>query len=622
MESLKEIFKDKNFSDESLFYLENAINEFEEIFGDYVSRTDLIERIKRCVNGIEFTEKFDKKEVIGCYSTDSQKIQILNSLEGEDIKTVFFHEFLHAISFDGENVGFERKYTVVDIDEEDEYSIYLGKGWNEGFVQMLTQERNPKATNKNYPILTSSVSKFTNLFGKRELIDLYFNHAEDFSDFMHEKTNQEFSMEFLKCFDIIHDYEKEIIRHSFKRNMTGLLGAVFESKRDIGNSKLKNAQERLIQIYLDKLLDKKIENITELEEILKNVNEIYGIFSKTISVETIHKLIEQSDSNVLNNLDELDFKTRLPLIAGIKFEKFKKSNSSEKIEILMDENFLTPFFDLDFKEYPSLSEEYFLSIASELYSGVENFQDRDVSQLLGNFSGIAKFINQNNLSFENLKIKYREYNEYSEDGFLKRVYELYYMQENGEYEKISTFVIENYDIYDIKEYTEIESDKLKDLREKIRKEYSIEISQASEDGNGNYVAYDDVGQVLLFTELGEIYRPDEENSFDINSVNETKLEILDRKLINRKDRLKKLQMLNAPDSIIQHENELIEKITIERNEVLEAIRNANFKKITPSQIESRTIAENVTMESLQSTIELLLDKDKSLDNEGEEKNDK
>ena len=63
MEELKEIFKDKNFNEETLNLIGNFIEEFDELFGKYVPRDELIKRINENLNeNINFT-KFEKGKV-------------------------------------------------------------------------------------------------------------------------------------------------------------------------------------------------------------------------------------------------------------------------------------------------------------------------------------------------------------------------------------------------------------------------------------------------------------------------------------------------------------------------------------------------------------------------------
>lgn len=615
MESIREIFKDKDFGEEELSYLENAINEFCEVFGDFVSREELIERVKNTIDKIEFTEKLDSN--IGCYVLKDRKIQVMKGLEVEELKSVFFHEFLHAIVSDGKNTGFQRKYQIINLDEEDSF-VNLGWGWNEGFVQMMTQERDKKVANKvvskGYPILTESVTKFINLWGRNELIDIYFNHADRFTEFMFKKYDS-LGEEFLKYFDVIHKHESELFTKKVgpQNNIDRFLFEIFGvGKRDINDDKLKNAQEEIMQTYIDELMKDRIESPTELQDTLNNISEMYKVLS-TISVKTIQRIIEQSNPDILSNLEELDWKSQLLLDKGIKFESFKESDVSEKIKILKDRGFVDSFWGLA-EYYPSLMKEYFSSIMRELYSGCEEFQNKDLSWWLLGFRGVAQYIDDNNLSFENLKIVYNKYR------YGEAVFELYNLQESGEYEKVSTLVVDtDSENLDAKEYTEVGIERLVELRERISKEYSIEIVEAVEDGNGNYVVYDENGQVFVSTEFDEIERPQEVMSFE--SVNEIKLKTTEKKITDRKTRLKSFQEMEIADIILKNEKDKLEETVNERNKVLASIRSASRKKITPSQIEDKTINGNVTVQLLQRTMEDLLTEGKNLENEGKDLDD-
>ncbi|MBQ3408399.1 MAG: hypothetical protein IJH12_04245 [Clostridia bacterium] len=76
MESIRAIFEDKGLGEKELSYLENVINEFGEVFGDFVSQEDLIERAKNTIDKIEFVEKLDSATTcaIGCYVIKDKKI--------------------------------------------------------------------------------------------------------------------------------------------------------------------------------------------------------------------------------------------------------------------------------------------------------------------------------------------------------------------------------------------------------------------------------------------------------------------------------------------------------------------------------------------------------------------
>ena len=101
----------------------------------------------------------------------------------------------------------------------------------------------------------------------------------------------------------------------------------------------------------------------------------------------------------------------------------------------MEDEFGNSYWEL-YEQYPSLMEEYFSAIATELYGGEKDFYKKDLSRCFTYFRGVAQFIDKNNLSFDNLKITY---NEYRNSG---AVFELHNLQESGEYEKVATLVVD------------------------------------------------------------------------------------------------------------------------------------------------------------------------------------
>ena len=84
MEEIKEIFKDKNFSDETLRYIENFIYEFDSLFGKYLPKKELIHMIKENLeHDIIWEEKIskgDEKEQGALGSYDSKKKTIILSI--------------------------------------------------------------------------------------------------------------------------------------------------------------------------------------------------------------------------------------------------------------------------------------------------------------------------------------------------------------------------------------------------------------------------------------------------------------------------------------------------------------------------------------------------------------
>ena len=106
MEEIREVFKDKNFNVETLELIENFIKEFDGLFGKYVSKEELIKRIKENLNENIIFTTFEKGQVLGRYNSKQKKISIAQNISGEKLKSVFFHEMIHCITNHEDYIGF------------------------------------------------------------------------------------------------------------------------------------------------------------------------------------------------------------------------------------------------------------------------------------------------------------------------------------------------------------------------------------------------------------------------------------------------------------------------------------------------------------------------------------
>lgn len=139
MENIAEVFKDKNFDDITLKYINNFIEEFDDLFGEYVNREEVIKRIKENLN-LSFVFE-DIKDAGGYYDRINKKIALSNDInDEEELKVVIFHEMIHCITARENYTGFSKTYISEDYDEK----IITCKGLTEGFTQLITQIRNSK----------------------------------------------------------------------------------------------------------------------------------------------------------------------------------------------------------------------------------------------------------------------------------------------------------------------------------------------------------------------------------------------------------------------------------------------------------------------------------------------
>ena len=171
MENIKEVFKEKNFDDLTLHYINIFIEEFDELFGKYVSKEELIKRIKENLNhSFEFADLTDER---GIHDGRQKKITLANDLKDkeDEIREVIFHEMIHCITAREGYTGFSKSYQV---DDEANFKIITAHGLTEGFTQYLTQIRNARFNHKvvtAYPILAEQTINLAELLGEDTLME-------------------------------------------------------------------------------------------------------------------------------------------------------------------------------------------------------------------------------------------------------------------------------------------------------------------------------------------------------------------------------------------------------------------------------------------------------------------
>ena len=224
LEELKLLYAYEKTPEQSLAYLANAIEEFDQLFGKYididnlsyigaVSDNLLVDAVFAKINDIKFEDVIENNNsTLGSFSVNDGIIRIKNGLDEETIKTVMFHELLHALaSHNIDTTGFRQ---VFETNNYKGLNIIIGHGWDEGFVQMLTKMREKKFSKsskylESYPILTELVEQFCELFGMDEMLDMFLNKPNEFPDFLKRKN---IPLDFLASFDVIKEYE-DIIKH-------------------------------------------------------------------------------------------------------------------------------------------------------------------------------------------------------------------------------------------------------------------------------------------------------------------------------------------------------------------------------------------------------------------------
>lgn len=171
--------------------LTTSILEFQETFGNkYLTTEEILKLVKENVpNGIKLYDDLgDTFDAICSLKHKEFKVN-RNVLKDKDyFDYVFFHEFIHSISFrtyDGiKYMGF------YSADKDEDYG-FKSKAFNEAFTEYLTLKRNEKL---NYKIENGSLSGYDlgateiillcDAVGEESLIDLYFNKPYELGNFL------------------------------------------------------------------------------------------------------------------------------------------------------------------------------------------------------------------------------------------------------------------------------------------------------------------------------------------------------------------------------------------------------------------------------------------------------
>ena len=581
MKTINEIFKEKKFDEKSIKYLENAIDEFIQIYGRFVSKEELINRVEKNIDLVEFKETLDKEDSLnGVYDVDTKCISIKHTLNEELIKSVFFHEFLHAIATEGNTTGFFRRYSLFSKENENN-GILLGRGWNEGFVQMMTKERDRiiahKDIPKGYPILTKSVKKFTELYDKEKMLNAYFNNPGEILKIFKD-NGMNVDIEFLHNFDIIYKYEKEIIKNYY--SMFSLLIGFDEDTTE--KRIIKDTKERIIKKYVNAVLNKKIENSTQFEEMFNDIDEMYNIFKSSITSETLGKIVDRTNPEILNNIDNMNENVKKTIKSELLHRKFTSLSHQEQLDMLMDENneYLKNLSDVLYFEYQGLMKEYVTKMFDALYEENKDFSIEKMEEWVLDFNDVLQYIKNNNLSFDNLKI---ESNYFTDVG---RVFNLYNYKGDENYERITSFV-DNYLTGEQEEFKRVNDiEKWKKLNIRIKEELKLDLTDVFEGDNGGILINCGEEQFFITKESNRIIRSEDE-TVSIESLNELRIINKENEFDYISDRLRRLKELNAPKAIYEYDEEKLKRLKKMINEVRESIKNKSNIYNVKSSLENQ-----------------------------------
>lgn len=585
MENIKEVFADKEFDEITLKYIENFIEEFDDLFGKYLKREDVIKRIKENLNySFEFADLRQSK-IDGSYNRNTKKIKLANDIGSEEVlKTVVFHELTHCITAWEKYTGFSRKYTIEDLEQKDGFSeeITTCKGLTEGFTQLATRERDkkyfPVTKGCPYPVLTKLAENLTELIGVDNFWNIAFNEPEKIGSLLLEYgiVEDEFLIDdFFENFDIIYQNEKEIYELSENHFLLFL-----ESQGLKSNRKYNFARAEIINAFTRGFANKGIATIKEFVELCNKNNEYasqlgadYSHKSYNVTFEKLKQLISQgvTPEEILANLDD---ELRRIIYPEIVVQEFLESDAETKLRMMTDSE-----KDLYVITSESNFEKFYHSMmVANLFGRETKNKDiifKDLSYGLA-AEILEKGYDPNKISLECIKFEDFGY------GLAYNLYE----SDGVEMKYLGTFASLNAE----SDFLRMKVISSEEEKKKILEDHKDIPHDAT-------IFTDDYGGVLAYLGENEYIYIDDENEEHSNygkvTYNQNRIEVLYGDLQRNVSRYKEYndKAQNNGTFIVKKDIEKIEK------EILKA------KGITPEEIEE--IVENTTLADLEKILDEL-----------------
>ncbi|MCI9063497.1 MAG: hypothetical protein HFJ17_02710 [Clostridia bacterium] len=578
IEETRKIFKDKGFNEQTIYYIDNFIEEFNDLFSEYVSKDELINRLSAVLNSdIEFVKDLkaeNGRKVNGMYVHGNTKIDA--DKNEEEIKEIVFHELIHAITDRGDYTGFRKEYNIEDLEDT---KIITAHGITEGFTQYVTELRNrkyyPEKKGHSYPILSELTEILAeDIIGKKEFLDIAFNRSEDFEDHIY---NIDLPIGFIDDFDVIWQNERFVIENK-------AINEIFGIQRD--NKLLSEVKNSIVKSYAKFVLQKDITSIEEFNEVYSKINRYETLLGcKDYSVFCI--LIEKLDGLGIPRdefIDQLpdDIKKEYDLQKDI--IKFIEKGYEDVLKIMSTQD-MWEIFNNKYIEFAD--SKYFETYRQEITKSIFGTELENMYDYLD--SGLAEILSEKGYNPKTLAVEGIIFEEFKSRPDLEvEVFNIYDTSEN---KYVGTFSFSFVDAK-IEEFSIEESDDIKGYLESNG--LDVDNSAILKDGSGRILLYDGDNKYTIAEQYGDIYRSKQVN------YNESYLETEEKSLKSSISRYKwmKDQFSNQMPKNI--EENFISNIQSKKREI-SYLKNKG--KITPMDIED--ISKECTLEDIEDMMKQL-----------------
>ncbi len=179
------------YDDLSTEIITNTIIDFQEVLKEkYLKTEEVIELVTTNIpNGIKIYDDLGNKFDAICSIGDKEFKVTKEVLERDDyFKYVFFHEFVHSISYKKHNGTQYMGFYSADVNDDYEFK---SKAFNEVVTEYLTLKRNKlhdyekkDGSLSGYDLGTVELELICKIIPEEELIDAYFNHPQDLEEIL------------------------------------------------------------------------------------------------------------------------------------------------------------------------------------------------------------------------------------------------------------------------------------------------------------------------------------------------------------------------------------------------------------------------------------------------------
>ena len=288
---IEETLQEKKYDRKIQYYLMKFLEEFDELFGSFTSKQDVIERIKNNIKNIKWVDKTkdEEGEYLGLWKADTGEI-FLNPCMGDRLLgDVFFHEMIHAIRTDQEgNIGLSSKYAIDGVEEK----MPIGIALEEGFTQFVTNIRNIRYANLFTGRAYDIEEKFLDIIeiDKKELVQIGIKEPETIVSKIalaiggnDDSKTRNTVLRLLCAMD-------DRLHYELSENISE------KEREEYSKNSLRLAKYAYINLRMDA-----IENEEELCRTLINCNELSMMFSTNLHRSRLEQRISQEDIILIVN---------------------------------------------------------------------------------------------------------------------------------------------------------------------------------------------------------------------------------------------------------------------------------------------------------------------------------